>query len=184
MILIYAAIFVFMLILIIPIAYFLNIYFDELASWVQAVGIILSISSGLLIILLEINRQRRKLDERAQIVYMLTFLAADSVNDRLCNANNKKKRRELQNARTAEAIKAIQNIDIVYIPKEFLKSFSPIRNNLIAINEGIDKSWDNGDLTSSKRVQRKTEELWGEFNAAAEKFGIDKLPFPKAEKHE
>ena len=77
----------------------------------------------------EISRQQRMMNEKAQIVYALTYLAVDSIRDRLNNKKNEVGRRELQEDRAKEAIKNIMDFDIIYIPKEFLKSFRQVRNN-------------------------------------------------------
>lgn len=169
-------------------ARFLSTWIAEgLSSWVQAVGTICAVFSGFAVANMHIKEQRKKIEEQrkkkreeerviAGAVYLLTHDAFELVCKRIENALSKNPVRRRQKARTTEMIQIIKDFQISHVPVELLRSFTQIRSQLVAINEGInefnkEKKNDNMEakkaFISSTRVLTKTTKCFDELSDAA-----------------
>ena len=153
---------------------------EGLSSWVQAVGTICAIVSGFAVANMHIKEQRKKKREEERViagaVYLLTHDTFELVCKRIKNALSKSPVRRRQKARTTEMIQIIKDFQISHVPVELLRSFTQIRSQLVAINEGInefnkekknDKMEAKKAFISSTRVLTKTTKCFDELSDAA-----------------
>ena len=164
----------------------LDFWFDDLSTWVQAMGTILAIIGGFSATIWQINRQRTRMNQQAEQIYKSTYDAAKYICVRINNIQSDNPKSRRQKSKATKATEIINNIPYIVLSHAFqnqlelLSYFNSILISLVAVNEGMNDHKDNGsNLNSSIKSLNEAEELWDKWNITLTGYVDETKPFPR-----
>jgi hypothetical protein len=146
---------------------------SEMAGWVQAIGAIVTIVTGVGIALWQqdhsASEKRASAREAAGAAHSLAFEALEIISERLEVALAPPKDPSfyaLRGLRTTEMVTAMREVDTSRVPTNFLADFIKLRSQVYALNQRISELYDLENDPSTMVVELARQQRYEELASA------------------
>lgn len=169
-------------------AYFVAAKPSDEAGWVQAIGSIITIVSGIAIALWQHGRagdaRRAEMTEAAEAAHRLAYEALETISDRLEVAlapAKPTKDHALRGYRTSEMVAAMREVDTARVPTAILADFIKLRSQVFAINSRITELYERESDPNILSAQYAVETRYSKLSSAVRTLGAARKTFAALE---